>query len=345
MTASAPDNQFATTVSYPREDPAYRLRAKLIEMPKYGYFKKDSIREQFQIFKNIIKTASAGEKALLLFSSRGSLKPELMAIVWMSFWPQSRRPAITLVGDMWEPDSGLKLVVEKILIRLADRAIQRYVVYSSAELKIFPENWSTSPHKMRFVEYIPTIHLEKIDPNWVIPGDAIFSGGNPFRDYDSLIETAKRMPDRKFIIATRLLDNRTDLPENVRAGSVPPEEFNQLLCGAGAVIVPMQTGLRRSVGHQTYLNAMLLGKPVVVNDVHGVRDHIRDHKTGLIVDGSPESYYKAIQEIFDPNNQNAIQKMCANACDDAKNRFTIQNHAAKLMRYVDEAIAERYTHS
>lgn len=100
----------------------------------------------------------------------------------------------------------------------------------------------------------------------------------------------------------------------------------------------MRQGLRRSTGHQTYLNAMKLKKPTIVNDVYGVRDHVRDHDTGLIVDGSAYGYVQALRWVIDPANKEQVRQMCEYAARDVADRFSPETHARHLLAVMDEVM-------
>jgi len=333
---SAPD-RFATTIDYVLHVPCFASRARQIVVPPYQPLVEYSLADQARLFWRVVRAARR-ERALLLFSSRGTLKPELMAILFISFWPKRWRPVIVLNGDMWEPNPGLRGRIERLIIRLADRAITRYAVYSSAELKIFPENWGIAPAKVRFTPYLFSITAKDMQQEAPPPAGHIFAGGNSFRDYLPLVEAARLMPEHTFILATRRLDDCTDLPPNVIAHQVPHAEFVRLMRSAAAVVVPMRQGLRRSTGHQTYLNGMWLKKPTIVNDVYGVRDHVRHGETGLIVSGTPQSYVEALRWVLDPANQAAVQQMCANAALDVDTRFNDESHARALLAVMDDAL-------
>jgi len=110
------------------------------------------------------------------------------------------------------------------------------------------------------------------------------------------VAAARTLPDIRF--PTNLLEGRTDRPPNVRAGQLPRAEYNRLLLAAAVVVVPLRRKLRRAAGQQTYLDAMLAGIPVVGTDSPGVRDHMQDGVTGLVVDGSPENYVQALRSLL-----------------------------------------------
>jgi glycosyltransferase involved in cell wall biosynthesis len=332
-----PEAAFGTTLDYLMDVPGFAARAHLIGVPYYQALVAYSFADELRLFWRVVRAAGR-EKALLLYSSRGRWKPEMMAILAVSFWPRRWRPVIVLYGCMWQPNDGLKGWIERQVIRLADRAVTLYGVYSHAELEIFSQTWGINQAKTRFVPYYYTITRQDMLEEEPPPGEHIFAGGNSFRDYDPLVEAARLMPERKFILATRRLAGRQDLPPNLTAGPVPPDAFIRLMRSAAVVVTPMQCGLRRSTGHQTYLNGMWLKKPTIVNDVLGVRDYVRQAETGWIVDGSPQSYVEALRWILDPAHSDEVRRICENAYQDVCTRFDDESHARNLMAVVDEAL-------
>jgi hypothetical protein len=326
-----PRATFATTMNYLRS-PNFADRVReIVRRPPPG-----KLMDAIRIFFQVLRLASR-EDRLLLSSSWGSVHPELLASALIGLWPARARPSIYLLGCMWEPDMGLRGLSEKILVRLADRAVDRYIVQSTEEMTVFPEIWKVSPTKIRFCPFFFSFTEDELRAVEETPsGDHIFAGGNSLRDYEPLIRAAWCMPERKFIIATRLLDDRPDLPENVEARPVSHHEFVSLMYSSAATIVPIQPGLRRAAGQQTYLNAMWMGKPTIVTDTLGVRDHIRHKETGMIVDGTAAGYIDALDWIFNPHNRPAVDQMTIAARKDVEEKFSFDNHIDCLLKIMDE---------
>lgn len=325
---------FTTTVDY-LSDPRFATRTQLLKRPPPG-----RLKDAVSIFGRILRAALRTD-LLLLTSSWGRVHPDIQAVAVMGLWPSRLRPTIVLMGCMWEPNNGIRAPIERAIVRLADRAIDRYVVQSTEELRIFPETWGIDPAKVRFCPFFFSFTGADLAAAANNPdGDYIFAGGNSHRDYEPLLQAARCMPERRFILATRLLEDRTDLPPNVQAGPVPHHEFVSLMRSAAATVVPIRRGLHRAVGQQTYLNAMWLRKPTVVTDTLGVRDHIRHGETGLIVEGSPESYVEALAWILDPDNQDDVDRLRNNARRIVEEEFSLEKHVARLLTIMEEAVYE-----
>lgn len=331
-------NSFATTLYFKLEGSRWEQVSRCIELP-YISPEKHTTWDELKAFWAVLR-AGFKEDALLLSSTSGRWHPDLWAAAVLGLLPRRFRPAIAMAGDMWRRDPGLQGLIETIMVRLGDRAVVRYLVQSSGETSVFPETWGVDPAKMRVCLWYPTFTDDALkDPPPPVER-FVFSGGNSLRDYAPVIEAAREIPDIPFRLVTTLLNDRTDLPENVTVGGEPFSEFIRLMRAAAAVVVPVVPNLERNAGMATLLNAMLLGKPVIANEALGVRDHMEDGVTGLVVDGSAQSYAAALRWVFDPANDAAVAEMGRKAREVVLNEFTYDKYLDNLVNHMEEMIAE-----
>lgn len=332
---------FATTFVDGMADPSFAARATLIEVPPAldrlprGPLK---LGDELLLILRVLRAALSAP-ALLLFSSRGHLKPEIIAILLIGLWPRRLRPAIVLYGEMWEPNAGLQGVVERRIMQLVDRVVERYVVYSSGEREVFAATWGVSPAKIRFCPFFiaPRATLDSMPDLGAEPrGDHVFAGGNSFRDYEPLIEAARQLPDVRFHIGTVRLAGRADLPPNVRAAWFDRDEWDRLVRTAAVVAVPLRRGLRRTAGLLTLLEAMWSRRPLVVTDALGVRDYVADGVTGLVVEGTAESFVRALRWALGPDGRAAMVLMGEAGRAEVGERFTLADHCSCLLAVLDE---------
>jgi glycosyltransferase involved in cell wall biosynthesis len=331
--------KFGTTFLEGFPDPRFAARAEVIPVPldfEDLELKRFRPGDEIRLFWRVLK-ARRQYRTLLLFSSRGTFFPELLATILLGFLPKRRRPVVVLYGEMWEPNPGLRAPIERLVVRLVDRSVFRYVVYSEAETATFPGVWQIDPDKMRRCRFF---HLHSDDlpapPN---PGLHVFAGGNSFRDYEPLIEAAAELSDTEFVICTMSpLD--VDLPPNVTYGPVTNAEFKRLLASAKVVVVPLQRDTKRSAGNLTYFTAMCAGLPTIVSDALGVGEYIRDGDTGITVDGSPTDYVRALRWVLDPANEDEVRALGERAHEAASNEFTLEAHVTSLLAVMDEAQEE-----
>jgi hypothetical protein len=215
----------------------------------------------------------------------------------------------------------------RILVRLADGPHVRWCVLSTDELASFPATWSVAPERVHFTPFAHSLwnggeHEPVRDDGFV------FAGGNSLRDYPLLIEAARGLtaPVR---IATGWRPPEPP-PSHVTVGSVPHEEFLALMRASRVVVVPLVPTVR-STGQQTYLNAMALGKPVIVTDAPGVRDYIDDGVTGVVVAPDAHALHRALADALDPANARRYAEMGAKAREIVLTRFTDDRYREALL--------------
>ena len=132
----------------------------------------------------------------------------------------------------------------------------------------------------------------------------MFAGGNSYRDYDLLVKAVEGL-DVPVRVASSWRPSQP-LPANVQVASLPQDEYNRTMLGAGLMVVPLRPAAR-SAGQQTYLSAMLAGKPLIVTDAPGVRDYVVPGQTALVVEPDPEALRAAITWVLDPANKAEVR--------------------------------------
>lgn len=215
------------------------------------------------------------------------------------------RPRIFISDATWEPGSRVlerRLHLPRVLtagltrfaIRVIDGRHVRYGVLSTEEVETFPLVWGVDPGRVVFTPFPATLG-EDTDSR---DDGHLFAGGNSLRDYD-LLEDALAGTGIGTRVAARWQPREAG--SSIIAGPVAPERYDVLMRTARACVVPLERRVR-SAGQQTYLNAMLLGKPVVVTAAPGVRDYVEDEVTGLVVAPEAEAMRAALLRVMDPAN-------------------------------------------
>ncbi len=325
---------FTTTIDYP-DSPAFSERAHILVSGDASLSLWGEIKRALSVFRAARRT-----RALLLDSTSGRLHPDLLGAILVGTLPRPR-PVVVFMGAMWQKDSGLAGAAQRAMIRLADRVVSRYAVQSTGEMPLFSAAWGISGSKLRFTPYFYTFTAQDLASPAPAAEDFIFSGGNAHRDYDTYLQAIESLPEHRFVIASRNLEGK-HLPRNVCAKPVSRAEFIRLMRASAAVVVPLRRGLIRATGQQTYLNSMMLGKPTVVTRTLGVDDHIPSQDYAWVVDGSAESYVRAVKDILDPANRDRVEQVTARARQRVLEQFTFEKHAACVVEVLDEAIQERW---
>jgi glycosyltransferase involved in cell wall biosynthesis len=281
-------------------------------------------------------TQSKGRDAVVLNGS-GSPVGELAAGALIT--RRRRPPAIVVADCVWGARTRADRIGSRLALRLLDGAHVHYCVHSHDQRERFPELWGVALERVHVARYYYTLSEQEL----ALPRErngSVFAGGDSHRDYDPLIEVARRIEAPVVLATGRLSAHQLDrLPPNVRAGRVAHEEFVAMMRSASVVVVPLEHRDDRSAGEQTYLNAMAIGKPVIVVDSLGVPEYVSDRETGLVVPPhDPDALAAALTWTLDPANEQDVARMTERAREVALTRFGPDHYVAGLLHVLDEAL-------
>lgn len=154
-----------------------------------------------------------------------------------------------------------------------------------------------------------------------------FAGGNSLRDYDTLTVAAAGANGQYIVATSNLVGN---VPPNMQLAPLSHQDFFREMMRSDVVILPLLPIKGRSVGQQTYLNALALGKPLIVTDCIGVRDHLTADVHALVVPPSdPAAMRAAIEWMLAPANRDAREAM-ARAGQRLASQMTFAHYASHL---------------
>jgi glycosyltransferase involved in cell wall biosynthesis len=253
---------------------------------------------------------------------------DLIAAGVLARWPKG---PVVLIGEcVWKAANPLQRWLRGLAIKLLAGRRTWFYVLSQQEVEVFSRTWKVDPVKVCFMPYyftLPPAQLAAVCHD----GGYVFAGGNSMRDYETLL-SAVDGSGRQVIIATSKLDGRTDLPGGVQADYVSEERYCELMRGAAVVVVALQLRDDRSAGQQTYLNAMALGKPVIVFDCFGVRDHVRNGETGWVIPPeNPLALRQTLDYVLNPVNAAVVQEIAAHARDVVLREFNVGKFVDRLI--------------
>jgi hypothetical protein len=246
------------------------------------------------------------------------LRPNVTVIVADATWTARARP-----GEQHAP--WLAWLIEwsgKLFVRAMRGPRTHFCFLARDECDLAVREAAIPESHVHFTPFHTTIPTDQFDMDTLRaiaaePEDYVFSGGSASRDY-ALLRAAVGT-DIPLKVATSI--NIGPWPSNAEVCCVSHEEFVYRMARSRAVVLPLATDTTRSGGQQTYLNAMLLGKPVVVTDAPGVRDYITDGENAYIATPTVTELREAMQYILDPHNGAAVAQVVGKGRELAE-RFT-----------------------
>ena len=152
------------------------------------------------------------------------------------------------------------------------------------------------------VEFHPT----ETDTNFYAPrpeapsnGTILAVGDDAARDFGTMLEAIKGLDFPVLIKSGKVKEDREVYPNlTVISRHLSFIEYRQLFIDAALVIVPLADAIHAS-GVTTLLEAMAMGKPVIVSDSEGIRDYIVAGETCLAVPcNDPAALRSAIDRLM-----------------------------------------------
>src|SRR5271166_949605 len=177
-----------------------------------------------------------------------------------------------------ELPQGLK----KRLFGFAFRQITHVRVHSHMERTLYSEYFGIPTDRIEVRLCTMNVPPVSSDPPELDEPYVSAVGGNA-RDYQTLLETSRLMPDTPMVWVVRPENVAGfDLPPNVHVlQNIPYPKAMNVVKNSRLTVVPLK-GSQVPCGHVTLISAMLLEKAIVATDSVGISDYVIDGWNGLL---------------------------------------------------------------
>jgi glycosyltransferase involved in cell wall biosynthesis len=219
----------------------------------------------------------------------------------------------------------------------ADREIDTIFVYASTQEQHGRAALGIPAETLRLIPFHADEQFYRPLPKVAVDENQICAAGLEWRDYPTLIEAVRDMPDLKVKLAAASpwskhkneTEKRT-LPANVDARRYDYEALRQLYAESAFVVVPLYENDFQA-GVTTLLEAMAMGRAVIVTKTTGQVDVVTDGVNGLTVaPGDVEGWKAAITRL---RNDPTLRDLLGHNA----RRWIEQN--ATLGRWVDNLVS------
>ncbi len=221
------------------------------------------------------------------------------------------------------------------------RRIDRILVHSASQASALTAELGVPPTKVHLVPY--GIDTDFWQPRGLPEQDLIVSAGREHRDYATLVRACADEPVRVFVAdgSSHSPDaHRQDplqWPRNVERRAVGALELRDLYARARVVVVPV---LRTDfpAGITTILEAMSMGKAVIVTETEGLRGIVHNGVTGLVVaPGDVDAMHAAVRRLLERPDERARLGRAARQA--ALERWSLGSYVDELSRHLHAACA------
>ncbi|GGF10763.1 hypothetical protein GCM10011611_15440 [Aliidongia dinghuensis] len=185
--------------------------------------------------------------------------------------------------------------------RLLDFVIPRadgLVLLGSNQVAYVEKRWPAHG----FLQFLPAdVDLDFYEPEAPPQDGAILSiGDDAARDFATLLEASRGIAAPILIKSSGVRVDRAAYPNvTVLSRRLPDVEYRRLLAEATLVVVPLTPAIHAS-GVTTLVEAMAMGKALIVSDSPGIQDYVVPDETCLLVPcGDTAALRAAIQRLID----------------------------------------------
>lgn len=220
----------------------------------------------------------------------------------------------------------------------------KIITYSHAEAGALQRELHVRPEKFYIIGNY--IDVDFFDPLEVPPsGDQpkfIMSQGLANRDYPTLIRALRQLPHVEcHISAVSAWDKHNAnfggeaIPDNILLKSYNhPFVIREALANCYFSVIPIrpEVGMWCS-GSTSVLQAQAMGKPIVVTNLLGIAEYVRDGQTGYLVDGGdPRALASVIDELWHAPNK--VKAMGEKGQAWVRENFSLEYWTQNMMRLV-----------
>lgn len=183
----------------------------------------------------------------------------------------------------------------------AYQQIDRFVVYSTLEKKLYADYFGIAPERIDMLHW--SVHAPTVphDEPPIEQGDYICALGSQGRDYETLFAAMRALPHISLVVvATADSVQHLSVPENVTVRThIPLAHAHNILTHSRLMVVPLRDS-QVPCGHVTIVSGMFFQKAMLVTNSEGVHDYIQDHATGLFfAPKESRDLTEKIQQLWD----------------------------------------------
>lgn len=156
----------------------------------------------------------------------------------------------------------------------AFKKVDRFIVYSTAEKALYSDYFNLNTEKIDVLPFAMDIpEYEPQEP--IIEGEYICAVGSEGRDYATLAEAMKTLPNIPLVIVTRpYVIETVNFPENIKIfTNLVSKKFWNIVKFSKFVVIPLRDA-QTNCGHISLVGSMRFDKPIVSTTSAGTTDYI-----------------------------------------------------------------------
>ena len=212
--------------------------------------------------------------------------------------PDSKKPTVAVDLVLRKPRNSVKAFMLRAVLNRVDHFIHYF-----RDIEGYQRFWGIGPERSEYVPFKPNIRYRYTPKNTL--GEYVLCFGESMRDFANYLMamTELEIPGAITEWAVTLLKREgitIPIPKNVQVlqDNRTQEAMINILEGAKIVAIPMKPENINASGISIYLNAMLLGKPVVLTEGPGVSDLLTEGQALIVPPGDHHALGNAVKLLW-----------------------------------------------
>lgn len=233
-------------------------------------------------------------------------------------------------------------ILDPLLKQIYRRYVDKIICVSSVQKEIFAKILNISKNRIINIPYGIDTEFFKPEINNISNNDVILCVGDTDRDDETLFKALKFLPfklirisDESKIFNSYKMQQRDKKSSNLNKKFVLLHAVSDLTlkksyAKSAIVIIPIYKSSNQPAGLTTLLEAMAMGKSVIVTKGLITEDYVINFKTGIVIPSDDvDNMKKAILQLL--NNKLERKRIGNNARRWVEANFTIERNAEKLV--------------
>ena len=189
----------------------------------------------------------------------------------------ARHPAVHHAGEDAKPLVEAEIPLHAVVF-IVGSPLHLFI---ARRVPLLEDAFQWPPERLAFVPF-------HTDPRFVVddygPDEGfVMAAGRTFRDYATLVEAFEGLDVPLVIVASPSNPGLSNLTRSVTLKyDLPGPELAALMSRSLVVALPLESR-QISIGQSVLLQAMAMGKPVIVTKVNGTEDYVEHMRTGILV--------------------------------------------------------------
>jgi len=286
-------------INHSWQNPAWNWLASALPELAWSHHTRQGLRWPSSEFLRSVaaafRTALAARKPSTLVVSHGPLPAVYAGLAMMLLCPG--RPHVVYAFNFTQLPHGLKRKVIAWVLRRATRL----VVFSSMEKVLYAQHFGLPLDRIDFVPWAAKPLEGNTCPPDLPAGDFVCAIGSQGRDYATLIEAARAVPEIPLVAVVNPENlSGLDVPSHVKVYTrLPLEQVGGILKRSRFMVLPLATS-EVPCGHVTLVSAFHASKAVIVTGSTGVQDYLQEGHNGLSVPPKvPEAMAQAMRSLWE----------------------------------------------